>query len=225
MKKPIGLGAPFLALIAFGLIFNPYFIPHFPKSGWLSLLVSPQALFFISFAVIASFRKLSFSELGIKRSKLFTDISLGISLGLIPAGLTVSIGLILMGLDSKFHFLPRPILGGGPFSNHFDLPTLMMLLFLAPLSEEMFFRGILLPALRESYSARASVILSAVIFMGGHGGFAIGPLLLGLITAPLTLATGSIIPGVLFHSISNAYGPLLISQFPNLYRYLSFFFQ
>ncbi|HLG19979.1 MAG TPA: type II CAAX endopeptidase family protein [Bdellovibrionota bacterium] len=225
MIPAIGLGWPVGCLIAFAVIYQPYVMKHLPNEGWAAIALSPQMFFLITSIWMAKIRNLRKRHFGFDRPRILKDALLGLGIGLIPAFLTVAGAMVLTGLDHFFSFLPRPMFGGLPVPIRFHASTLFVLLVLAPISEEIFFRGILVRALRESYSPLTTVLFSSVIFMGGHGGFKIGPLLLGLITAPITLMTGSIVPGIVFHAISNGYGPLLVTWFPNLYRYLDFFFQ
>jgi membrane protease YdiL (CAAX protease family) len=209
----------------FGLTFQPYVTQYFPKTGFGSVVFSPQMFFLFATVVISWLRHLRPIHFGLSGRRIPEDVLWGFSLGLLPTVLTIAGMAVLTLAHAISPFLPRSFFGGPPLPITFDATNLFILVVLAPVTEELFFRGILLRSLRESYSPIWSVIFSAVIFMGGHGGFKIGPLLLGLITAPLTLITGSVLPAVVFHAISNAYGPLLVEWFPNLYRYLEFLFQ
>ncbi|MFH1016962.1 MAG: type II CAAX endopeptidase family protein [Pseudomonadota bacterium] len=225
MPQPVGLGAPTLALIVFALLFNSYVVKYLPDSGVLHVLLSPQIYFLVASAVIMAARRISPAELGFHARKLRRSIFLGLILAAGPAVLVLGLAGLLTLADRIYPFLPAPLFAGGASAVEIADSRLWILLVLAPLSEEIFFRGILLRALRENYSARWSVLLSAVIFMLGHGGFRPGPLMLGLINGPVALVTGSLIPCMIFHAVSNAYGPLLASWFPNLFHMISFLFR
>jgi membrane protease YdiL (CAAX protease family) len=221
----IRLGPVFWALVAFAALFNPWTVHRLPERGWAAALLSPQTFFLLASLVLLRTERASAAAIGLGRERLGRNLLWGLGLGASTGLLTMAAAGVLTLLDREFGFLPRPLFGGEPLGIRFDGWRLFLLVVLAPVSEEIFFRGFLLRALREVYPAWAAVAISALIFMAGHGGLRPGPLLLGLITAPAALATGSLLPGVLFHAISNAYGPILVLGFPNLYRYLAFLFQ
>lgn len=225
MNTSIGLSAPVLSLLAFSAVYNPWTLRFFPKTGWAALATSPQAFFLVASGLIIWWRRLTLDTFGLNRRAIRPGILWGLGLGMSPILLTAVIAGILSAMDSIHSFLPRPFLGGLPIAVDISKWNLVSLLILAPLSEELFFRGILLRGLREAYSPFWSVALSSVIFMGAHGGFKPGPLILGLIAAPVAFRTHSILAGILFHAISNAYGPAMLTWFPNLYRYLDFFYR
>ncbi len=76
---------------------------------------------------------------------------------------------------------------------------------LAPLCEELFFRGALYSAMRKSLSRNRALILNALVFALLHLKWQGLPSLfaLGLIFAYLYEETGSIFPGVIAHAINN----------------------
>ncbi len=217
-QKKIGLTHLLIAFLGFSLVFNPWVIPVLPQNGWLSVLISPQVFFLLAFVWIVWARNLPREKWGLSVQPFGLNTLRGLSLGLFPIFFALSVFLFFELVGLKDLWLGPPI----PYA-----PTAkdyLLLFLLAPLSEELFFRGLLFPALKEEYSTRFAVIASAVIFMAGHGGVKIGPLILGLITPLLYLRTKSLWPGMLFHAISNTYIPLLITFFPNLYRKILYLF-
>ena len=222
--KRIGWVGPFTAVALFALLYLPVFRHWLPESGWARLPFSPQAFFLLASWIILRVRRIGWGELGLAGPRSVSRVGLGFTLGIIPAVLALAIGGILTWLNTRVSFLPMPIFGGTPFENGIETYDLVTLLLLAPVCEEIFFRGILLRSLRETNPAWLSVIASALIFMGGHGPLAAGPLVLGLINGVIFLRTGSVLPGIVFHSIANGYGPAMIAWFPNLYRYLAFLY-
>jgi membrane protease YdiL (CAAX protease family) len=221
----IGLGAPTLALIGFALVFNNFVVSRLPSGGIWSVLISPQIFFLAASVVILRVRKLPFRHLGFHLGRPGRNVSLGIALSLAPAALVLAIAGLATAVDRVHPFLTYPLFGGPAPAVQIGSARLWTLLLLAPVTEEIFFRGILLKALRESYPPALAVLFSALIFMAGHGGFRPGPLMLGLINGPVALGTGSLIPCMIFHAVSNAYGPIMLTWFPNLYRILSFLLQ
>ncbi|EFO81782.1 Abortive infection protein [Oscillochloris trichoides DG-6] len=89
---------------------------------------------------------------------------------------------------------------------------LLLIAVLVPLVEELFFRGMLYPLLRQHLPMLVAVILNAAIFSAIH----LIPVLLpslfvvGLILAFLRERSGSIWPGVLYHMFQNGMAMLLI---------------
>ncbi|HVL33464.1 MAG TPA: CPBP family intramembrane glutamic endopeptidase [Actinomycetota bacterium] len=83
---------------------------------------------------------------------------------------------------------------------------------LAPIAEEIFFRGFLLPAFDKWASSIASALITSLLFGLAH----LDPLLyaptfvLGLVLAWITRRRGSIVPSITAHMTFNAYGFALI---------------
>ncbi len=225
MNPRVGLAAPFVAVAAFAVVYLPILTRLLPANGWIKLPFSPQSFFLISTLVILKVRKLSFAGIGFSKVHALKNARMGILLALVPVGITLAAAWVLTEIDSFFPFLKRPFFGGVPSAAPVQIYQLVTLLFLAPLAEEFFFRGILLKALRENYPAWLSVLGSSLIFMGANGHLALGPLVLGVINALLMLRTGSILPGMVFHAASNSYGPAMLTWLPNLYRYFEFFYR
>jgi membrane protease YdiL (CAAX protease family) len=225
MSNSIGLTAPFFSLVIFGFLYLPILSRFLPGPGWLRLPFSPQVFFFLSSVVILRVKRLRFADIGFSKDRWLKRSGFGIAIGFIPVAAVLLLALLLTQIDGIHPFLKRPLFGGAPLENGIRAYDLATLLLLAPISEEIFFRGILFRGLRENYPTWIAVVASALIFMGGHGRLAFGPLALGVINAIVVLRTGSIVPGMLFHSIANAYGPVMVFWFPNLYRYLQFLYQ
>jgi membrane protease YdiL (CAAX protease family) len=97
------------------------------------------------------------------------------------------------------------ITGGGALSST-DLWLLMILIaVVAPLAEELFFRGMLYPLLRQRWSMWPSIIVNGLLFSLIH---VLPPLLPGLFFVGVVLAwvrekSGSLIPCILLHALQN----------------------
>jgi membrane protease YdiL (CAAX protease family) len=224
MNRTVGFNLPLLALVLFGILYLPPLRRFLPADGWVRLLVSPQVFFLGASLIILRVRKLSFREIGLSRDSVLRHLRTGTLLGIAPAALTLLVALLLTAIDTFHPFLTRPLFGGDPLPWRILGFHLVSLLVLAPFCEELFFRGILLKSLREQYPAWIAVAASSLLFMGAHGSLAAGPLILSVVNCVVVLRTGSILPGIVFHAISNAYGPLMTAFFPNLYRTLSFLY-
>ncbi len=97
------------------------------------------------------------------------------------------------------------ITGGGALSGT-DLWLLMILIaVVAPLAEELFFRGMLYPLLRQRLSIWPSILVNGLLFSLIH---ILPPLLPGLFLVGVVLAwvrekSGSIVPCILLHALQN----------------------
>jgi hypothetical protein len=84
----------------------------------------------------------------------------------------------------------------------------LLIVVLAPISEELCFRGMLFAGLRERLPRIAAALISGTIFGGLHGltGLtAVPPLIVfGFLLALLYERTGSIVPGIILHALNNA---------------------
>lgn len=90
---------------------------------------------------------------------------------------------------------------------------------LAPLAEEMVFRGAILRVLLKVFDRRwhwLPIVVSAVIFGAVHGNMAqfLHATLLGLLLGWLYYRTGSIVPGVVLHWVNNSIAYVLVNLLP-----------
>ncbi len=78
--------------------------------------------------------------------------------------------------------------------------------FIAPLGEELLFRGVIYTTLRERWGIWISVLLSSLLFAFIHGNIAVGitGFLLGIVAAVVFEFSGSLWTAVLVHSINNS---------------------
>jgi membrane protease YdiL (CAAX protease family) len=84
----------------------------------------------------------------------------------------------------------------------------LLIVFAAPVSEEVCFRGMLFGGLREKLPRIGAALVCGLIFGGLHaltGVSAVPPLIVfGFLLALLYEKTGSIVPGILLHMLNNA---------------------
>ena len=138
----------------------------------------------------------------------------GLNPALILGGVVVMLALSvviepLLGLVDVDQ-LPMPEPGEGVWS-------LVSVVLLAPLCEELLCRGILLEGLRARYGVTAALIGSSLFFalIHFHPVMVINAFLLGLLFGILTLRTQSIWPAVVLHAFNNAVALLLTwAEFP-----------
>lgn len=129
---------------------------------------------------------------------------------LLSFGFNAFYNLVAAGLGASFQpTRVLPIFGGGLGGFAIGLVVASLL---APLIEEMFFRGFLLPGLVRRFGFSAGALISAAIFGGAHlNAASFLPLtFFGLVLAILYRGTGSIYPGIMLHSVNNSIA-LLVS--------------
>jgi membrane protease YdiL (CAAX protease family) len=127
----------------------------------------------------------------------------------------VAVGFMLsLALQALAHFLPIP--KELPIDKFFQTPAEawalgILSITLAPLMEELFFRGFLYPVLARSLGLPVSVFLTALGFALLHGAqlmFSWGPVLViflvGLVLTMVRAKTNSVAAGVLIHMAYNA---------------------
>lgn len=74
----------------------------------------------------------------------------------------------------------------------------------APIVEELFFRDVLFRTFLSRWPRfLPAMIATSFFFMIAHQSFYIGALLLGIINSVLYVYSGSVVPGILFHALSN----------------------
>ncbi|MGZ3666463.1 MAG: CPBP family intramembrane glutamic endopeptidase [Ktedonobacterales bacterium] len=99
-----------------------------------------------------------------------------------------------------------------PFTIFF---TLLAAIVVAPICEEVFFRGYLFGGLLRGMNVWLATIVSALLFTLVHGdiGSAVPLLIIGLILPILRWRTGSLWPGVALHTVNNLIAALAVLPF------------
>lgn len=96
-----------------------------------------------------------------------------------------------------------------PFTTY---ATLLAAVFVAPLCEEIFFRGFVFMGLRHAMPVGWAIVFSALIFAIAHGdpgSFAV-LFIIGLALAFLRWHTHSLWPGIILHMLNNGLGAVAI---------------
>lgn len=160
------------------------------------------------------------TELGLRGLPTWTDI------GLAPVGLAVSF-LITAGLTALFSFFPwfnaeeaQSLIFGFSTNTLEQILTFISLVIVAPVVEELVFRGWLYGKLREKSSEKfsevwsivISALLTSLVFGIMHGQWNVGITVfaMSIIMCGLREITGTIYAGILVHFLKNALAFLLI---------------
>ena len=197
----LGLGLLLIVLAAYFLV-----IAQLGESKTLSLFVVAtfEFILLIPIAIIFAIRKVAWVELGLRR---FERNALALGCGLLVGTyiLVIINNLIMVALgvvtqaDTIINML-----------GEIDSPFLFafVTVIVAPVTEELFFRGFLFKGLREKYGWVNALMFSSLIFAIFHGQIAtlIPTFLLGALFAYMYQRTESIFPGMLLHFTVNSMG-------------------
>jgi membrane protease YdiL (CAAX protease family) len=185
-KPQLGLGSPLLFGLGVGIyllviIAVYWFAVRRPGSSWQQVGLRPFASGWLPFLPILVVVQL-----------------LGMAL--------INTQLVALFTGGKFENPQVEAVTGGMHLSRQDLFFLLLLIaIIAPIAEELFFRGMLYPVLRRRWSVRWAIGINALLFALVH----FIPLLLpalffiGLIFAWVRERTQSIIPSILLHAMQN----------------------
>ena len=120
--------------------------------------------------------------------------------------------LILSALHLNIQTNDQTILQLGKVAPFTVYGLLLLAVFVAPLCEEVLFRGFLFMGFQRSMPLPWAVILSAFIFAAAHNDLPSFPVLfcIGLLLALLRWRTRSLWPGILLHLLNNAWSAISI---------------
>lgn len=183
--------------------------------SWILVLV--QLIYLLPVLIVFAVRRIKIVSIGFGK---FDWSALGIGCGLLVVGYGIifihNLILMALGFDTQ----------GDQLAQVFVLlenPVWFLLVgaVLAPLVEEIFFRGFLFQGFRARYGWKMSMLLSSAIFGIAHLDPAslIPTFILGILLAYLYHRTNSIWPGVILHAMINTFGltfVYFVSQNPNL---------
>jgi len=178
-------------------------------------LIIVQLAYLLPLVLIFTWRRISWKHLGFGR---FDWNVLGLGCGLLIASYVIIIihNLILMAL--KIDTQGAEIL---ELINSLESPVWFFFVgaVLAPIVEEMFFRGFLFQGFRQKYGWVSAALLSSGIFAVAHLDLValIPTFILGCLLAYVYHRSNSMWPGVILHVLVNAFGlcaALVSTRFP-----------
>lgn len=139
--------------------------------------------------------------------------------------------LYLQKLFPQIDFMQRQAVGfdAATITHRYELILVYITLgVIAPISEELLFRGYLFGKIRRHASTSVTIILTAIVFSAMHLGLgqleslqwnvAIATLLLGLSLGCLRAATKSVWAGIILHMIQNSIAFLALFALPTALR-------
>lgn len=196
------LGLALLILTVLGYAFGVSQLEATPSLNTLSIALF-EFLLLIPIAIIFLWRKVSWQALGLKRFDN-KDLALGCGLLIMIYFVTIinNLLMIALGVAVQVETITEMF-------NEMDSPFIFAIstVFLAPFTEELFFRGFLFKGLREKYGWVNALMFSSIIFALFHGQLAtlLPTFLLGALFAYMFQKTGSVLPGMLLHFSINAF--------------------
>ena len=178
-------------------------------------LIIVQLAYLLPLVLIFTWRRISWKHLGFGR---FDWKVLGLGCGLLVASYALIIihNLILTALeiDTQGSEILELI-------NSLESPVWFFFVgaVLAPIVEEMFFRGFLFQGFRQKYGWVSAALLSSAIFAAAHLDLValIPTFILGCLLAYVYHRSNSMWPGVILHVLVNAFGlcaALVSTRFP-----------
>jgi membrane protease YdiL (CAAX protease family) len=144
--------------------------------------------------------------------KFSMPLGCALSAGLLIASYVVRLFYGLAAYALGFHLSQQEVLMRLETQGIGFLLTLFVAAVVAPMAEEIFFRGFLYGGLRGRIGIRRAMIVSALFFTALHLSLELFlPIfVLGLFLAWLYEQTGSLYPGILLHAANNALSLLLL---------------
>lgn len=184
------------------------------ESGLLAII---QLAFLLPVAVIFAWRRIHWKHLGFGG---FSASTMGIGCGLLIASYAIillhNLLLVNLGIDTQGEAIAELFAA-------LESPVWFFIVgaLLAPLIEEIFFRGFLFQGFRARYGWVSGMLLSSGIFAVAHLDpvSLIPTFILGCVLAYLYHRSNSVWPGVILHVMVNSFGLLAAyaaTQYPQL---------
>jgi membrane protease YdiL (CAAX protease family) len=210
------LGVGILGLLSVGMLvilFTGIGRQYLQSAGILIL----ELLYLLPILLIFGWRNISWKHLGFGK---FSVNVVGVGCGLLLGGYA----LILLH-NSILNALGIDTQGDQIFEIFSQLKHPIWFFFVgaivAPLVEEIFFRGFLFQGFRQVYGWRTALLLSSAMFAAAHLDpvSLIPTFILGCVLAYVFHRSNSLWPGIMFHATINSmslFAVYVISQYPNL---------
>lgn len=182
---------------------------YLPMLGMVFWLLRRQAAAESPQAPHPGFRR-ALEAIGLRAVNPFTEAGLGLTAYIVVFPLFLIVAALSSRLFSRFAppVNEIQILMMGMQANADRLLLLLTVAVAAPIVEEILFRGLLYPALRERWGVAGGALLSGAIFAAVHPTIPTGflPLaLLGVAFALMTEWRGSLLPGIVMHGLHNGF--------------------
>lgn len=204
----------YYAIFSKSLNFNPKVMNAFFESKADVISSTAFKMFFSCFVILLSLISIIITAriIGIRVLSTVKINKQGVKIGLIAYPVGLVINSILTGFTSiitKLFSANGKTIPTADFS--VDSPsakaiilTIMYLVVVAPIAEEIVFRGIILKAL-SPFGKKNAIILSALLFALMHKNIpqAVGAFTIGILFAVIDIKANSIVPSIIMHTLNN----------------------
>lgn len=216
----------YYAISAKTLNFNPTALKEFLQSNMDFIKSSVFSMSFSCFVIAISliFVLITARLMGIKVLSSIKVSKQNLRLGLMAYPIGLLVNTILTSVTSIITKLfkeggttiPTADFSVDKASAAAVIMTLLYLVVIAPISEEIVFRGLILKVL-SPFSKKNAIILSALLFALMHKNIpqAVGAFAIGIIFATVDTKANSIVPSIIMHSLNNML-PCLVNINANL---------
>jgi len=157
--------------------------------------------------VLKNYKKWSWEDFGFDKFKLLNHLGLSILGYFLYLGISFAIIVIVIfgGLKIPGYQISEPVLPLFGTTNVAIIIAAIVIIFIAPILEEVFFRGFILQGLVNKFGKSAGAIVTALLFATLHLQFEsfIPIFILSLILSIIFIRSKSIWPCILFHIINN----------------------
>jgi membrane protease YdiL (CAAX protease family) len=196
-------------LVIFVFFFATDFLGDTPKLLFNELLIITPALIYVmrrKWSMLRTFRLLPVTS-NVALASLFVFVPVFILMDEIDRLIQTAFPMPEAWLESLLELMQ--------FNTPWQTAALVIAaLFVAPIGEEMLFRGLVQRSLEHFREPAIAIVLTAVLFALVHFNpwTAIQVMLLGLVFGYMTWKSGSILPSIIAHSLNNLASLLLINS-------------
>jgi uncharacterized protein len=216
------VSAGYLVASLFGNMVEPENIYKLISSSYSNVVMTQAQLglmtliFMITMAVFAlvtlykvNHKILLCNSWSISKS-IFTSIGILFIFRLV-AGIYIQIGAKKLGISiDELTAIPQLLLSSRQdidalITSYGKIGTLVLVALLAPVYEEILFRGVILESCQRYINIKAANVFQAVLFSTIHMNLFLFPVffLFGLIAGQLRKNSGGLLPGIVFHIVNN----------------------
>jgi membrane protease YdiL (CAAX protease family) len=152
-------------------------------------------------SLICAFLTIAFFAFRAKGVKMFDSTTFQLKIN-------IKMVLIVIGFQLLVNVPFTYFVGSTNWESNFSFSFLFMVVIIAPILEELMFRGVLLRALLSKYSDKVSILISSILFalIHIHPVQMFGALFFGLYFGYIFVKTKSLTTVVILHLIANLIG-------------------
>jgi membrane protease YdiL (CAAX protease family) len=190
-------------------------IANFILSAFIEavFMIAPLTISTHAFPNVIQRGRLALQALGFRKTNIGRMIGWVIVLMLAIYGINILYSYLIATLHLNIQTNDQVLLAESKYAPLSVYASLLVATFIAPICEEIFFRGFLFMGLKRGMPIGWAIVISALLFAIAHGdpGSFIILFAIGLALAFLRWRTQSLWPAVLLHTVNNGLGALLIA--------------